>query len=57
MAAPNLTLSAVISTEVMRALRSGMALESVIATLINQAEILQLALPVVHACQDARSAP
>lgn len=54
---PNLTLSAVISDEVMKALRAGMALESVIATLINQAEVLQISLPVVKAMRDAGRSP
>lgn len=54
---PNLTLSAVISEEVMKALRAGMALESVIATLINQAEVLQISLPVVIAVREAGRRP
>lgn len=54
MASPNLTLSAVISGEVMKALRAGMALENIIATLINQAEVLQISLPVVKAISDGK---
>lgn len=57
MPTPNLTLSAVISGEVMKALRAGMPLENVIATLINQAEVLQVALPVVNAMRDAERSP
>lgn len=53
MSTPNLTLSAVISGEVMKALRAGMPLENIIATLINQAEVLQIALPVVIAVRDS----
>jgi len=53
MATPNLTLSSVISGEVMKALRAGMSLESVIATLINQAELLQVSLPIVAAVRDS----
>ncbi len=55
MASPNLTLSAVISGEVMKALRAGMALENIIATLINQAEVLQISLPVVKAISDGKN--
>jgi len=50
---PNLTLSAVISGEVMKALRAGMPIENVIATLINQAEVLQISLPVVNAVRES----
>lgn len=53
MSTPNLTPSAVISGEVMKALRAGMPLENIIATLINQAEVLQIALPVVIAVRDS----
>lgn len=53
MSTPNLTLSAVISGEVMKALRAGMPLENVIATLINQAEVLQISMPVVTAIRES----
>lgn len=53
MSTPKLTLSAVISGEVMKALRAGMPLENIIATLINQAEVLQVALPVVTAIRES----
>lgn len=54
---PNVTFSAVIHQEAMKALRAGMPLENVIASLIHQAELLQLSLPVVNAMRDAGRNP
>ncbi len=51
------SLSSVISGEVMKALRTGVPLENVIATLINQAEVLQIALPVVIAVRESGRSP
>jgi len=51
---PNTTLSAVVAQETTKALRAGMALESVIATLIWHVETLQISLPIVNAVVDAR---
>jgi hypothetical protein len=55
--APNTTLAAVISQEVQTALRSGMRLEDIIATLFSAGEQLQNALPLVRAAIESRYAP
>ena len=54
---PNTILSAIIAKESMTAVRNGVPVENVISTLIYQAEMLQMALPVVNAALDSRSAP
>lgn len=51
---PNTTLSAVVAQETTRALRAGMALETVIATLLWHVETLQISLPIVNAVMDGR---
>ncbi|MFA6310624.1 MAG: hypothetical protein WC681_04035 [Sterolibacterium sp.] len=51
---PNITLSAVVSQETTKALRAGMTLETVIATLIWHVETLQISLPIVNAVMDGK---
>jgi hypothetical protein len=51
-AAPSLILSQVIGVETVKALRAGVPLESVIATLVQHADRLQASLPVVLAVRD-----
>jgi hypothetical protein len=51
-AEPSLILRQVIAEETTKALRSGVPLEAVIATLVHHAERLQAALPVVLAVRD-----
>jgi hypothetical protein len=55
--APNSTLAAVINREVQAALRAGMPLENIIATLLNAGEELQRMLPIVRAAVESRHAP
>lgn len=50
-------LSAVISEATMQAIRDGMSVESVIATLAGQVELLQISLPVVNAVREAGRSP
>jgi hypothetical protein len=54
---PNPVLAAVLAGEINKALRSGVALENVIATLIRQAAVLQGAVPLVNAVLDSRRNP
>jgi hypothetical protein len=54
---PNVTLGAVVALEVMKAIRGGTPLESCIATLIAQAEVLQISLPVVNAAIESQRSP
>jgi hypothetical protein len=54
---PNNTLDAVINREVQAALRGGMPLENIIATLLNAGEQLQHMLPIVRAAVESRYAP
>ncbi|MFA6443328.1 MAG: hypothetical protein WCV99_13390 [Sterolibacterium sp.] len=51
---PNTTLSAVVAQETTKALRAGMTLETVIATLIWHVETLQISLPIVNAVRDGK---
>lgn len=50
----SLTLSACLSAEVAKALRAGMPLENVIATLISMAEIYQANLPIAQAALEGQ---
>ncbi|MEY2654944.1 MAG: hypothetical protein RLZZ524_1972 [Pseudomonadota bacterium] len=52
----NITLSAAVAQETTKALRAGMELETVIATLLWHVEALQISQPIVNAVMDGKQA-
>lgn len=54
---PNSTLAAVLAGETMKALRAGVPVENVIATLIAQVDALQNSAPFINAVLDSKRSP
>jgi hypothetical protein len=54
---PNSTLTAVVEIETMKALRAGVPVETVIATLVAQVDALQNSAPFINAVLDSKRSP